>query len=133
VSLRRALAHPRLVLLTLFLTVGLNVVLFVIVPKSLFPQQDGGLMFGGITADQSISFQAMRQKLEVAQSIVQADPAVETVIGFTGGMSTNQARVFVTLKPLAERDASAFDVMARLRPKLAAIPGAQLMMFPMQD
>lgn len=133
VSLRRALAHPFLVLLTIFATVALNVLLFAMVPKSLFPQQDGGLMMGGITADQSISFQAMKTKLAQAQAIVQADPAVQTVTGFTGGRTTNQAQVFVTLKPLEERSASAFEVMARLRPKLAEIPGAQLMMFPMQD
>jgi multidrug efflux pump len=132
-SLRRALAHPRFVLLSLFLTVGFNILLFIVVPKTLFPLQDGGLMFGGILADQSISFQAMRDKLLVAASTVQADPAVETVTAFTGNRSTNQAQVFVALKPLAERDASAFEVMARLRPKLAAIPGAQLLMFPMQD
>ncbi|MDQ0394047.1 efflux RND transporter permease subunit [Labrys monachus] len=132
-SLRRALAHPFLVLMTVFGTIALNVVLYAVVPKSLFPQQDGGLMMGGITADQSISFQAMEKKLAQAQAIVQADPAVQTVTGFTGGRGTNQAQVFVTLKPLDERTASAFQVMARLRGKLAAIPGAQLMMFPMQD
>ncbi|MDR3515233.1 MAG: efflux RND transporter permease subunit [Azospirillaceae bacterium] len=132
-TLRRALAHPRLVLAILLLTVVVNVLLFVIVPKSLFPQQDGGLMMGGITADQAISFQSMRTKLAQAQAVVQADPAVETVNGFTGGRSTNQAQVFVTLKPLAQRDVSAFVVLARLRAKLAAIPGADLMMFPMQD
>lgn len=132
-SLRRVLAHPLLVLATVFLTVALNVLLFAIVPKSLFPQQDGGLLMGGITADASISFQAMEKKLARAQAIVEADPAVQTVVGFTGGRGTNQAQVFATLKPLEQRDASAFQVMARLRPKLAAIPGAQLMMFPMQD
>ena len=132
-SLRRALAHPLLVLGTVFLTIALNVVLFAIVPKSLFPLQDGGLLMGGIMADQSISFQAMEKKLAQAQAIVQADPAVETVTGFTGGRSTNQAQVFVALKPLDQRSASAFQVMARLRPKLAAIPGARLMMFPIQD
>ena len=68
-----------------------------------------------------------------AQKIVAADPAVATVTGFTGGRGTNQAQMFVSLKPLEQRDASAFEVMARLRPKLARIPGAQLMMFPMQD
>ncbi len=122
-SLRQALAHPVLVLATVFLTIALNVLLFAIVPKSLFPQQDGGLMMGGITADQSVSFQAMEKKLEQAQAIVQADPAVETVTGFTGSRGTNQAQAFVTLKPLEQRDASAFEVMARLRHKLAAIPG----------
>jgi multidrug efflux pump len=132
-SLRGALAHPFLVLVVLLLTVGLNIVLFAIVPKGLFPQQDVGLMIGGITADQSISFQAMSKKLVQAQAIVKADPAVEAVTGFTGGRGTNQAQVFITLKPLQDRTASAFEVMARLRPKLAAIPGAQLMMFPIQD
>jgi multidrug efflux pump len=132
-SFRWALAHPLLVLITVFLTIALNVVLFAIVPKSLFPQQDGGLLMGGIMADASISFQAMEKKLAQAQAIVESDPAVQTVVGFTGGRGTNQAQVFVTLKPLEQRDASAFQVMARLRPKLAAIPGAQLMMFPMQD
>ncbi len=123
--------------LTLLLTVALNVGLFMLVPKALFPQQDSGLLMGGITADQSISFQAMRAKLAQAQAIVKADPAVETVAGFTGGgigsNSTNQAQVFVTLKPLEERGASVFRVMARLRAKLATIAGARLMMFPMQD
>ncbi|MUZ75395.1 nodulation protein [Agrobacterium vitis] len=132
-SLQRALAYPFLVLITLLVTVALNVLLFTAIPKSLFPQQDGGLMMGGIMADESISFQAMTKKLAQAQDIVKADPAVQTVVGFTGGRSTNQAQVFVTLKPLAEREASAFQVMARLRAKLAAVPGAQLMMFPMQD
>ncbi len=132
-SLQRALVHPFLVLMSVFCTIALNVVLYAVVPKSLFPQQDGGLMFGGVTADQSISFQAMTKKLAQAQAIVQADPAVETVTGFTGSRGANQAQVFVTLKPLEMRTASAFQVMARLRGKLAAIPGAQLMMFPMQD
>jgi multidrug efflux pump len=132
-TLRRALTHPFAVLMTLIGAIVMSVVLFAVAPKSLFPQQDGGLLMGGILADQSTSFQAMRQRLEQAQAIVQADPAVATVNGFTGGRATNQANVFVSLKPIEDRTASVFDVMARLRPKLAKIPGAQLMMFPMQD
>ena len=132
-SLCRALAHPFPVLVSLLLAIGLNILLFSVVPKNLFPQQDSGLLGGGITADQSISFQAMREKVAQAYAIVQADPAVATVAGFTGGRGTNRAMVTITLKPREERDASAFEVMARLRPKLAAIPGAQLMMFPRQD
>jgi len=132
-SLQKALAHPLLVLFVVVGTVILNVLLFSVVPKSLFPNQDGGLMMGGITADESISFQAMKAKLSEAQAIVEADPAVQTVTGYTGGRSANQAQVFVTLKPMEQRNASAFEVMARLRPKLAVIPGARLMMFPMQD
>ncbi|MGI4954458.1 MAG: efflux RND transporter permease subunit [Janthinobacterium lividum] len=132
-SLGWALRHRALVLAGLLATVGLNVVLFAVVPKSFFPQQDGGLLIGGIQADQSISFQAMKQKLAQAQAIVAADPAVAQVVGFTGGRSTNSANVFVSLEPRDRRSATVFDVMARLRPKLAEIPGAQVMMFPMQD
>ncbi len=132
-SLTGALRHRGLVLLVLLATIGLNVALFVVVPKGFFPQQDGGLLMGGIQADQSISFQSMRQKLAQAQAIAAADPAVANVVGFTGGRGTNSANVFVSLKPRDERTATVFDIMARLRPKLAAIPGARLMMFPMQD
>ncbi|NIE68290.1 efflux RND transporter permease subunit [Burkholderia sp. Ax-1719] len=132
-TLGAALRHPALVLATLIATVALNIVLYTVVPKSLFPQQDSGLMGGGMMADQSISFQAMSLKVKQALAIVKADPAVQTVVGFTGGHGTNQAFTSVTLKPLDERKDSAFTVMARLRQKLAAIPGAQLMMFPRQD
>ncbi|SKB25504.1 efflux RND transporter permease subunit [Luteibacter sp. 22Crub2.1] len=128
-----ALRHPLAVILTFFLTIGATVVLFTIIPKTLFPQQDTGLMIGGINADESTSFQSMRTKLTEAQAIVQADPAVQTVVGFTGGRGTSTANVIVALKPLEERTASAAQVIARLRPKLANIPGARLMMFPMQD
>jgi multidrug efflux pump len=132
-TLHRALANPFPVLITFFVTIAATVMLFTVIPKTLFPQQDTGVMMGGINADESTSFQAMRKKLAQAQTIVQADPAVQTVLGFTGGRGTNTAMVNVTLKPLEDRKVSAFDVMARLRPKLAKIPGATLMMFPMQD
>ncbi|PKU25450.1 efflux RND transporter permease subunit [Telmatospirillum siberiense] len=131
-SLAHAMHHKLLVTLSLLVTIGLNVVLFVIVPKGLFPQQDAGLLMGGIQADQAISFQAMRDKLKTAAAIVQADPAVEATIGFTGGRSTNSANVFVSLKPRSERD-GVQQVMDRLRPQLSAIAGARLTMFPMQD
>ncbi|WP_159289005.1 efflux RND transporter permease subunit [Methylosinus sporium] len=132
-SLRGALAHPRLVLFSLFLTVAFNIFLFSVAPKSLFPQEDGGLMMGGVRADQSISFEAMRLKVEQTLAIMRADPAVETVTASIGDGAVNQARMFTTLKPLEERRDSAFAVMARLRPKLAAIPGADVMMFPRQE
>ncbi|MGU3536345.1 efflux RND transporter permease subunit [Methylobacterium sp. A54F] len=131
-SLRFALRHRRLVLLTLFATIGLNVYLYVIVPKGFFPEQDTGQMMGGIQADQRISFQAMEQKLRQATAIVQADPAVDSVVGFTGGRGTNSANVFVGLKPRAERPPIE-QVMARLRPKLAQVAGARLFLFPRQD
>ncbi len=118
-SLGWALRHSRLVALVLLATVGLNVFLFVIIPKGFFPQEDTGRMIGGIQADQSISFQSMRQKLAQFEGIVQADPAVGSVVGFTGGRQTNSGFVFISLKPLAQRHLSADRVIARLRPKLA--------------
>ncbi len=137
-SLAWALRHGALVMLALLVMVGLNVVLFVIVPKGLFPQQDTGRMMGGLQADQSISFQAMQQKLAQMVAIVQRDPAVLSVVGFTGqgsgggGGQTNSGQVFVALKPLAER-AGIDDVMTRLRRKLAVVPGARLFLVPIQD
>ncbi|MET0368597.1 MAG: efflux RND transporter permease subunit [Methylobacterium sp.] len=131
-TLEIALRHPRLVLLTLLATVGLNVYLYIIVPKGFFPEQDTGQMMGGIQADQRISFQSMEKKLTEATRIVGADPAVESVVGFTGGRGTNSANVFVGLKPLSERE-SMGAVTARLRPKLAQVAGARLYVFPRQD
>ncbi|HVC62985.1 MAG TPA: efflux RND transporter permease subunit [Acetobacteraceae bacterium] len=133
-----SLRHSALVMLVLLVTVGLNVVLYVIVPKGFFPQQDTGRMMGGLVADQSISFQAMEQKLAQLMTIVQHDPAVQNVVGFTGqgsggaGGQANTGRVFVALKPLSER-AGIEQVMSRLRHKLAAVPGAQLFLIPIQD
>jgi multidrug efflux pump len=132
-SLTWALRHGVLVMLVLMATVGLNVVLYVIVPKGFFPQQDTGRMMGGLQADQSISFQAMQQKLAQLQDIVQHDPAVQDVVGFTGGGGgTNTGQVFVALKPLAQR-AEIDQVMAGLRRKLAVVPGARLFLSPIQD
>jgi len=130
-TLDQALRRKRLVMVVLVATVLLNGVLYVIVPKGFFPDQDDGLLIGGIRADQSISFQLMREKLMQAQAIVQADPAVANVVGFTGGRGTNSANVFVALKPLAERDPAPV-VMARLRPKLAQVAGANLVLFSAQ-
>jgi multidrug efflux pump len=128
-----ALRHARLVVLVLVATVGLNVYLYVIVPKGFFPQQDTGLMIGGIQADQSISFQLMKQKLAQFMAIIQADPAVASVTGFTGGRQTNSGFTFMSLKPLSERKISADQVIARLRPKLARVPGGRLFLQAAQD
>ncbi len=127
-----ALRHSLWVLLSVFLTIGLTVYLYVIVPKGFFPDQDTGQLMGGIQADQRISFQSMKEKLTRASAIVQADPAVESIVGFTGGRGTNSANVFVGLKPLAERD-SIEKVMGRLRPKLQQVAGARLFLAPRQD
>jgi multidrug efflux pump len=132
-SLRWALRHARLVGLGLILTVILNVVLFVEVPKGFFPDQDTGLIIGTVQADQSISFAAMKTKLTQLQSIVQADPAVATVAGFTGGRATNSGFIFITLKPLSVRKINATAVVARLRRPLSKVAGAQLFLAPAQD
>src|SRR6185437_12972345 len=98
-TLQSALQRPLQVMLVLLVTVSLNVFLFYQVPKGFFPQQDTGRMIGGIQADQSISFQLMREKLQQFIGIIKSDPAVESVVGFTGGGQTNSGFVFIALKP----------------------------------
>ena len=134
-SLSWVLRHARLTLLVAAITVCVNVYLYMIVPKGFFPEQDTGRVMGAIQADQDTSFQAMQQKVTEFMSIVMADPAVDTAVAFTGGNqgSTNTARMFMSLKPLAVRKLSAAEVMARLRPKLAAVPGASLFLQSIQD
>ena len=132
-SLGWVLNHARWVLLMLFGTIALTVWLFIQVPKTFMPEQDTGRLSGSISADQSISFQAMRQKLQDFMVIVKADPAVESVVGFTGGMRTNSGSMFISLKPLSERSENAQAVIARLRAKLAKEPGANLYLNAVQD
>ncbi|VVG73063.1 nodulation protein [Pandoraea apista] len=127
------LDHAGLVgLVMLALLVG-NLFLFRLLPATFFPEQDTGILIGQILADQSISFPAMRQKLEQLQTIVQTDPAVASVAGFTGGRSLNSATIFVQLKPLAQRHLSADAVVNRLRPKLNGVSGARLFLQAQQD
>jgi multidrug efflux pump len=132
-SLAWALRHSRFTMLILLATICLNVYLYVIVPKGFFPQQDTGRLIGNIQADQSISFQAMRQKLADFVEIIRKDPAVRSVVGFTGGSQVNSGFMFVTLKPLKERKLSVDQVIARLRGKLANEPGAKLFLQAAQD
>ncbi len=132
-SLAWALAHGRTMMLILFGTLCLNVYLFLIVSKGFFPQQDTGRIIGGIQADQSISFQLMEKKLTQFMSIVQKDPAVASVTGFTGGGQTNSGFCFIVLKPSSERNVSADQVIARLRRKLSEVPGATLFLQSVQD
>ena len=132
-SLRKALDYSFVTLLVLAGTIALNVYLFTIVPKGFFPQQDTGMMIGGIQADQATSFQAMRPKLAAFVEIVKADPAVLNVTGFTGGAQRNSGFMYIVLKPLKERKVSSMEVIARLRPKLSKVPGANLFMQPVQD
>ncbi len=132
-TLDSALRHPRLVMLSLFATIILNFVLFVAIPKGFFPQEDTGMLVGGIQADQSISFQLMKQKFTQFMSIVQQDPDVANVVGFTGGRQANSGFMFVSLKPLAERKISADQVIGRLRGKLNGVTGAKLFLQAAQD
>jgi len=137
-SLAWALRHGGLVMLILFGAVCLNVVLFTLVPKGLFPTQDTGRLVGSLQADQSVSFQAMTQKLRQMIDIVQSDPAVDHVVGFTGvgsgggGGQINTGSVFVSLKPITQRP-SVDEVTARLRPQLAKVPGGRLFLNAVQD
>ncbi|ORM52854.1 multidrug transporter subunit MdtC [Pantoea conspicua] len=132
-SLSVVLNHARWVLLLFLSTIGLTIWLFISIPKTFMPEQDTGRLSGFISADQSISFQAMRSKLQDFMEIVGADPAVESVVGFTGGMRTNSGSMFISLKPLSERKESAQEVIARLRIKLAKEPGANLYLNAVQD
>ncbi len=128
-----SLRHPLLIMLLLGATIALNVYMYVIVPKGFFPQQDTGRVSGSMVADQASSFQAVRLKLAQFIEIVQSDPAVASVTGFTGGGQRNGGFMFIALKPLQERGISADKVIARLRPKLAAVAGANLYLNPVQD
>ncbi|KQZ44964.1 efflux RND transporter permease subunit [Duganella sp. Root1480D1] len=132
-SLDWALASAWLVMLVLVFVVGLNVYLYAAAPKGFFPQQDTGQINGGIRADQSISFQAMQGKLRQLVNIIRADPAVATVVGFTGGSRAGGGFMFVSLKPAAERDVTGQQVIARLRPKLARVTGVSLFLNTVQD
>ena len=132
-SLAWALRHPRLIVLILFAAIGLNVFLFIHVPKGFFPQQDTGRIIGFVQADQSISFQSMQQKLTQFISIMRKDPAVEAVAGFTGGGQTNSGFVYASLKPRGERKITADAVIARLARELSQVPGANLFLQAVQD
>jgi multidrug efflux pump len=140
-SLLWALRHRLFVTQVLLGTIGLNVLLFTFIPKGFFPQEDTGMLQGGIVADQSISFQRMRSKLSELMNIVGSDPAVQSVAGYTGSGSgggggaaqTNTGTVYVRLKPLAERGLTADEVIARLRTKLSHVAGGRLFLQTVQD
>jgi multidrug efflux pump len=134
-SLDWALGSKALVMVILAFVVGLNVYLFSAAPKGFFPQQDTGQINGGIRADQSISFQAMQEKLRQLVNIIRRDPAVATVVGFTGGARAGGGFMFINLKPVSERPKGAAGqaVIARLRPQLAKVTGVSLFLNPVQD
>jgi multidrug efflux pump len=135
-----ALDHRRTMLAVLFATIGLNIYLYVIIPKGLFPQQDTGQLQGGIRGDATSSFQLMKDKLQQVAKIIQGDPAVKTVTGSVGsggfgpfGGGGASANVTVALKPLSERRESADQVIARLRPQLTRVTGVTTFLQAVQD
>ncbi|HEY3731648.1 MAG TPA: efflux RND transporter permease subunit [Steroidobacteraceae bacterium] len=138
-SLRSALSYPGAVMIVLGITVALNFYLYAHIPKGFFPQQDTGTLVGNLRADQSTSFQAMSGKLRKVMAIVQADPAIQDVVGFTGGGggpgggATNTANIYVGLKPLSARKVKSDRIIARLRAKLADITGVRLYLQAVQD
>jgi multidrug efflux pump len=137
-TLDKVLEHSAVTLLVLLATIGLNVYMFIHVPKGFFPQQDNGRMQGTIIADQDTSFQTMQGLLLRMLKIIRKDPAIDTITGSTGGGSNNgntlnQARVNIQLKALAVRKVSVYEVIDRLRKELAPIRGATLFLQAAQD
>jgi len=135
-SLTWVLRHPAPILLVLFITIGVNAYLLVIVPKGFFPQQDTGRMAGGIQGAQDSSFNAMKQRMTRFVDIVKSDPGVANVVAFTGsggGTTTNTGRMFISLKPLEERKVGAEEIIRRLRRQLSTVEGASLFLQATQD
>ncbi|MGY4463657.1 HAE1 family hydrophobic/amphiphilic exporter-1 [Bradyrhizobium sp. LB13.1] len=130
-----ALRHSFVTLCIFFATVALSVYLFVLIPKGFFPQQDNGFLTAVSEMPQDISFAEMKRRQVELNTIVQADPAVDSIAMFIGGGGTalNSGRMYITLKPREERDAGAQQIIARLRPKLAKVEGARLYMQASQD
>ncbi|MDR6162183.1 efflux RND transporter permease subunit [Pseudomonas fluorescens] len=133
-SLDWVLRHRRLTLLSLLLTVGVNVALYIVVPKTFLPQQDTGQLIGFVRGDDGLSFNVMQPKMETFRRAVLKDEAVESVAGFIGGNNgTNNAFMIVRLKPIKDRQVSAQKVIERLRKEMPKVPGAQLMLMADQD
>ena len=134
-GLDRALRWSKTMLLIFFATLALSIYLFMIIPKGFFPQQDNGLITASSEASQDISFKAMTQRQEALGKVVQADPDVASVAMAIGGngRAGNTGNLYITLKPRAERTASAQQIIARLRPKLEKVEGARLYMQAAQD
>ncbi|MFF7110321.1 efflux RND transporter permease subunit [Pseudomonas sichuanensis] len=133
-SLGWALRHKRLTLFSLLATIGLNVALYVVVPKTLMPQQDTGQLQGFVRGDDGLSFSVMQPKMEIYRRALLKDPAVESVAGFIGGNSgTNNAFMLVRLKPIAQRKENAQKVIERLRKEMPKVPGGRLYLMADQD
>ncbi len=131
-TLSWALRHQWVMLAVFIGTVAFTVHLYKVVPKGFFPTQDTGMVIGNIQADQAISFQAMAEKLKRIVNIIKADPAVNSIVAFTGGGSTNGGFLFISLKPYGQRP-DAVTVLAKMRHRINSVPGAQVFLFPIQD
>ena len=133
-SLHWALRHGRLMMLLLAATVGLNFYLYGVVPKGFFPQQDTGMLLGFFSTDDGTSFESMKPKLDRFRQVLLRDPAISTVTAYASGRGgSNSSFLAVQLKPFAERKISVREVISRLRPQLAGIPGARLFLMAQQD
>lgn len=134
VSLAWSLKHSRLTMLILLATIGLNVYLYVIIPKTFLPEQDTGVLWGFIRGDNAMSFQVMQPKVDELRRHILSDPGVENVAGFIGGgRSINNSMIIVRLKPLSERKDSAQKIIDRLRDKTPKVPGARMFLMSAQD
>jgi multidrug efflux pump len=128
------LDNSGLTLIVLLMVVALNVAVFIKIPKGFFPQQDTGVIFGGLQGPQDASFPVMDDSVEKIVAIIKADPGVDNVVAYTGGQgSSNGGFIFLSLKPLNVRKASAAQILGRLRPKMLALPVASVFMQPAQD
>jgi multidrug efflux pump subunit AcrB len=136
-GLRKVLAHEWTMLGVVLGAVGLTVFLFIQVPKGLFPQQDNGMLTGFTEAPQDVSYLAMKDRQTAINHVLQQDPAIENVVSFIGGGpaggASNTGTVIITLKPRPPRRLSADEVINRLRPQLAKVPGIVCYLQAQQD
>jgi len=132
-SLDWALASKGVVVAVLLAVIGLNIYLFNAIPKGYFPQQDKGQLNAGLRADQSISSGAIADKLRQAVDIIRKDPAVDTVVGFSGGGRSGGGFMFVNLRPPSQRGEKTQAVIDRLRPQLNQLTGLRVFLSPVQD
>jgi multidrug efflux pump len=133
-SLRWVLDNPALTLVVLFLTIALNVVLIVKIPKGFFPEEDTGAITGSVRGPQDSSFPAMDSSVQQIVGVIKKDPAIDNVTAYSGGNgATNTGNLYIALKPLADRNANATEIIARLRPQLNRLPVASTFLQPVQD
>ncbi len=134
VSLHWVLDHPTLTLIILFITIALNVVLIIKIPKGFFPVEDTGAITGSVRGPQDSSFPAMDDSIRRIGAVIDKDAAVANVIAFTGGNgATNTGSLYIALKPLADRKINATQVISRLRPQLNRLPVASGFLQAVQD